>query len=291
MNELNFFCKSYRRDFFRVKRLVNSFQKYKKDPIHFYISVPVDDVDLFQPLRQESVSIISDRDVYSLNPKLDVNQYLGLPGYIQQQVIKAEFWRYNPCQVHLFIDSDSIFIRDFYIHDFMSRDGYPYTTINQAQTLMEEAVMRGKAKILDQYLQDVVIIQNLLSREGIAYSFGPPPVAWDARVWQSLEDNYLAPNQITILDAIVKHPSELRWYGEALLKFKAIPMYPTEPFFKFFHYSWQFNHKFLQNMAAMKKIYSGIVYQSNWDKANDWPQTRKSLFYRIFKKNSASHEI
>jgi Family of unknown function (DUF6492) len=284
MSELHFFCKTYRRDFYRVKRLVESFQQHKKDPIHFYISVPVDDVDLFQSLRQKSVSIISDRDIYQLNSKINVDGYNDLPGYIQQQIIKAEFWRYNPCPVYLCIDSDSIFIRDFYIKDFLAPDGHPYTTINQAQTLMEEAVMRGKDKILDQYLQDVVIIQNLLSREGIAYSFGPTPVAWDARVWQSLEDNYLIPNQLTILDAIVKAPSELRWYGEALLKFNAIPMHPTEPFFKVFHYSWQFNHQFSKKMDSLKKIYIGMVYQSNWDKANDWPRPPKSLFHRILNK-------
>jgi hypothetical protein len=238
--------------------------------------VPVDDLDLFEPLRHESVQIISDQDVYKLNPNIDVNRYLSLPGYIQQQIIKAEFWRYNPCSAYLCIDSDSVFIRDFYIEDFLATDGYPYTTINQAQTLMEEVVMHGKEKILKQYLIDVVTIQNLLSREGIPYSFGPTPVAWDCRVWQSLEHNYLIPNQLTILDIIVQAPSELRWYGEALLKFKAIPVYPTEPFFKVFHYSWQFKQKYLKKIHLLQKIYIGIVYQSNWEKLYDWSSKRPS---------------
>ena len=40
------YCKSYRRDFLRVKRLLISLQKYNRDKLPFYISTPTADREL-----------------------------------------------------------------------------------------------------------------------------------------------------------------------------------------------------------------------------------------------------
>jgi hypothetical protein len=74
-------------------------------------------------------------------------------------------------------------------------------------------------------------------------------------------------------DAIDLAPLESRWYGEALLKYKTIEILPSEPFFKVYHYAWQLDQDTRKNIEQKKlsRIYTGIIYQSAWEKNMDWP--------------------
>ena len=61
--------------------------------------------------------------------------------------------------------------------------------------------------------------------------------------------------------------SEFSWYGESLLNFQAIPIYPIEPLFKVFHYSQQ-AIEYKQNNITEQMIaqnYMGIIMQSNYN--------------------------
>lgn len=44
---------------------------------------------------------------------------------------------------------------------------------------------------------------------------------------------------MSLLDAILLAPLELRWYGEARLRYQAIPLMPCQPLFKVYHCAWQ----------------------------------------------------
>jgi len=62
-------------------------------------------------------------------------------------------------------------------------------------------------------------------------------------------------------------PSEFTWYGEALLAFKPIEIYPLEPLFMVFHYPLQYQ-QFLQQGYSEQDIascYMGIIMTSNWN--------------------------
>jgi hypothetical protein len=78
-------------------------------------------------------------------------------------------------------------------------------------------------------------------------------------------------------------PVDLNWYGEALLKYKAIPLLPCQPLFKVYHYAWQLDDDTRANIGhvELSKIYSGVIYQSAWDRKMDWPSEGGALPSRI----------
>jgi hypothetical protein len=98
------------------------------------------------------------------------------------------------------------------------------------------------------------------------YDFGPSPIIWSSKVWKSLEENYLEPNNITFDQLIEYEPSEFTWYGEALLAFKPIDIYPKEPLFLVLHYALQYQQLKQQGytLEDIKDCYMGIVMTSNW---------------------------
>jgi len=130
-------------------------------------------------------------------------------------------------------------------------------------------------------------IKRLFGRQGRLWDFGPVPVVWSGRVWKDLDERYLQPKGMTILDAINLHPAELRWYGEALLAYKSIPLFPIEPIFRCYHYEEQFHmYKIIgENEAAVARNFLGVCMQSNWNKKLDLTRTFKfSKFRRVIKR-------
>jgi hypothetical protein len=109
---------------------------------------------------------------------------------------------------------------------------------------------------------------------------------WSKKVWQSLDENYLSPNKMSFLDAVLKCDSEFTWYGESLIKYRAIPLYPRNELFKHYHYEHQhWSDKYLgYTEEILKKDYLGVVYQSNWQVWEDFGTNNKSYSSRTLKK-------
>jgi len=252
------YCKSFRRDVDRVVNLQESINKHNKDSIPFYVSVPKQDVELFK--SKGIFNIVEDEAVYTGSA----------PGWIQQQIVKSNFWKLNISENYVCIDSDGYFIRDFYITDFMYDDETPYTVIHEQKELFTWTVSKVNQLGFDpkmSYIKDRQKIMDLFDRQGKYYDFGPVPTIWSSKVWKSLEDNYTIPNNVTWEQMLEYSPSEFSWYGEALLRFKAIDIYPCEPIFKVFHYAQQLQ-EYVQNgitQEMMAQNYLGIIMQSNFN--------------------------
>ena len=112
---------------------------------------------------------------------------------------------------------------------------------------------------------------GLFGRTGRCWDFGPIPVVWSAQVWRDLDEKFLRPRGQDFIDAIQQHPSELRWYGEALLAYCGVPLKPVEPLFRCYHYEEQFYfwRRAGETDEQLAKHYLGAVMQSNWDKNLD----------------------
>src|SRR4030067_855906 len=114
MNDISIFCKSYRGDLDPAVVMAESVRRYNRDSLPFYISVPQDDLELFKSrIGASDVIWLSDEDVIGANPSIDLNVFHALPGHISQQIVKAEFWRVNPNENCVCIDSDSRLFRIF----------------------------------------------------------------------------------------------------------------------------------------------------------------------------------
>jgi len=257
METIVLYCKSYHKDIDRVKILLDSINKFNKDNIPFYISVPSNDINIFQEkLGNTGYILIKDKDIEKENQ-----------GWNEQQVIKAQFWKLGITSNYLCIDSDSQFIKPFYKSDFLYSENIPYTVCHEQKDLFEWTQKNLPFDPQVSFQEDRKKIMSLFGREGKYYDFGPSPIIWNSQIWEQLETNYIKPNNITFSDLIKYSPSEFTWYGEYLLYSKLFPIYPIQPLFKVFHYKEQYleykNKGY--TLEDLAKNYLGIILQSNWD--------------------------
>jgi hypothetical protein len=261
MQKFVIICKSYRGDIDRISVLVESINVYNTDKIPFYIIVPKNDISVFKQKNFKNVNFIEDEQLYSNESKR---------GWIQQQIVKSSFWKLKIAENYLCVDSDNYFIRPFYLSDFMYDENIPYTVMHEQKELFSWTV--GKTKELgfdpkNSYIECRDKIMRVFGRKGKIFDWGPGPVIWSSKVWESLEENYSKPNNLNFEDLIEYSESEFSWYGEALLAFKAIPIYPLEPLFRFFHYPQQYiefkSLGYTEEMFAQN--YLGFVMPSSWN--------------------------
>lgn len=266
------YCKSYRDDVLRARRLIDSVQRHNREGLPLYVSVPESDVPLFQEkCAGLPFTLLRDEEIVACSPGLDLPAYAALPGLLSQQVVKSEFWRLGLSASYVCLDSDCYFLRPFGAADFESGDGTPYTVMHEARELLHFAELARMPKIAANRSRECAEIQALFSRQGRCWEFGPIPVVWSGKVWEDLAEKYLRPRGMSILDAIKAHPGELRWYGEALLAFGGIPILPVEPLFRCYHYEEQYHFwkRLGETEELIAKNYLGACMQSNWDKDLD----------------------
>ena len=256
MDKIVLYCKSYRGDIDRIDALINSINKYNVDNIPVYVSCPQQDLQMFQSKNWSSVVVLADEDIDSNNG-----------GWIGQQVIKSQFWKLGLCENYLCLDSDSEFIKPFYVRDFMYDEETPYTVLHEDKEIMEWGMKANLGfDIQKSSEEDREKVMTVFNRKGIYYDFGPSPVIWSTKVWKSLFTKYIEPNNLTFSQLINYCGSEFTWYGEWLLVDKTIPIYPRQPLFKVFHYAGQYVEAKQKGYSKedIAKLYLGIILQSNW---------------------------
>lgn len=266
MSEISIFCKSYRDDLERAVTLVSSIRRFNRDGLPFYMSVPADDFALFKDkLKNERVTLLSDENIIASNPAIALDAYRSLPGHLSQQIVKSEFWRINPAENYLCVDSDSRFIREFTANDFLAPDGTPYTILHEDKEYLAFCTALQIEDAGQNFKQTARAMQQRFGRSGPLYNFGPFPVVWNRKIWQTL-DNILKSRGESIVDAILGMPHEASWYGETLLAHQSIPLIPIEPLFKAYLYYEQFEHDQKNRVTEnlLSRYYLGVVYQSNW---------------------------
>jgi len=284
MTSLALYCKSYSTDLRRLVRLAESVRQFNTEALPFYVSVPEADLALFKEhLVGHEVHLISDVDILRSSPRIDTTQVSQLPGSLSQQIVKSEFWRLGLSDSYLCLDSDAIFIRAFGRSDFMTADDTPYTMLDEAHDLLEEALRQGRKRVVTNFVREADQVQAIFGRLGRRYSFGPFPLVWHHAVWQSLDERFLKPRGMSFADAIELAPIESRWYGEALLSYQAVALRPCQALFKVYHYAWQLDEDrrrgVTQDMIA--QMYAGVIYQSAWERDMDWPSEGGSWTSRV----------
>jgi len=287
LKDIVLYCKSYRQDFLRLKRLLISIDQYNADQIPFYISTPKADRELLiTALGNEGYQWIADEEIVAANPKADFQKHLTMPGVLSQQIIKSEFWRLKFSENYLCLDSDSIFIKDFVKADFLTTEGFPYTVLHQNKEFFQMATNRGHLRVESQLRVEAERVQNLFSRVGPLFYCAPAPFIWSSKVWESLEREYLAPRNISIWEFIAPQYPETLIYGEALLKYKAIPLIAIEPLFRTYHYDWQYYlmRRLGETEQTLKQNYLGVIYQSAWEKRDDLHANKKLIMSRALRR-------
>jgi Family of unknown function (DUF6492) len=261
------YCKSYEGDVRRAVKLKETVDRFNRDGMKFYVSTPAADRALFvSSLGTTDVEYIDDEEIVRANPRVDPKRYAGWEGRLAQQVIKSEFWRVIPCNAYGCVDSDCRFLRDFHTSDFVHPSGHPYTLLDQDKEIQQLAINLGRDKWVSSNRDLSQRIKKRFGRVGADYFFGSVPYIWSRKVWQDLDEKVLAPEGITLWEAVAEIPSESLWYGESLLKYKSIPLYPIQPLFRIYHYDWQWQamRSMGETDETLAKNFLGVDYQSNW---------------------------
>lgn len=266
MKKIILYIKTYRKDFEVFLKLLESIEKHNRDNIPVLISVNNDDFSFFRSKIDPEIEIIRDKDILEST----VND-----GWRYQQIVKSSLHNLNICENYVCIDSDSYFIRDFFVSDFMFDSSTPYTVMHQQKELFSWSSINYKRLKVNpklSFLQERKFVMEKFGRKSTFYDFGPSPVIWSCYVWESFHKNYLKSQEKTFEEIIIECPSEFSWYGEWLLYSKIIPIYPLEPLFKVFHYEQQYRDYLGQGHTeeTIKENYLGIVKQSNWNIKKKW---------------------
>ncbi len=286
MDDIVLYCCTFSKDMIRAKRLAQSVAKHNKDGLPFFMSVPMRDISTFREhFPKGLVELIPEQDIVAKNPRISLDVLYGLAGSIQQQIIKAEFWRLDWCENYLVLDSDCVFIRDFTKADFLAAGTVPYSVIHEGRSYLQPVARFGPLRARAEFHKDRQPIMQQLGRSGIVYDFGYAPFIWSRRVWEDLAEKFLAPQGRSLLDAVLSCPSELTWYGESLLKFRSIPIWPREELFRHYHYEHQYwtDKKLGYTIDVLAKDYLGVVFQSNWQTWEDSGKPRKSVTSRFIR--------
>lgn len=260
MDDIVLYCKSYSKDVHRTKVLLDSIKWHNKKRIPFFISVPKEDVLLFKSvLGTDGYVLISDEEI------MHESLYQS---WKNQQIVKMMFWKLGISTNYVVLDSDSYFIRDFNVSDFIHHDDTPYTVIHEQKDLFSWTSKHVEELGFDpikSFCECRYPIMEIFNRDGRLYDFGPVPVIWSSKVWKTMEEEYIKPNGLTFQSLINTISSEFSWYGEWLLTRKPIELWPIEPIFKVFHYMPQYNE--FKQMGYTEKQWSrnylGIVMQSS----------------------------
>lgn len=287
MKDIVLYCKSYRRDFLRLKRLLKSINQFNQDEIPFYVSTPEDQhAELIAILGDMNYHWVSDESIVAPNPKAPQGIEKTRSGSLSQQAIKSEFWRLGISENYVCLDSDCVFIKSFGRSDFLAFDGNPYTVIYQNKEFFQLAINRKHEKVVNNLEREGNIVKDLFGRVGPNYYCPCPPFIWSAKVWRSLDENYLMPRNLSFWDISTDSHPETLLYLEAILNYRAIPLHPIEQLFRIYYYDWHFflQRRLGESLQKLTRNYLGVIYQSNWESNLDYGAPTKPALSRVVRK-------
>jgi hypothetical protein len=279
MQPIVLYCCTLARDAVRARRMAESVARHNRDNLALYLSAPRADMELFRQKLGSLAQVICEEEILTANPAQDLARVYALRGLVQQQIIKAEFWRLGLSENTLVVDSDCKFVRDFTRADFLAEPNVPYSVIHEGKELLQFTAVHGPKRVRSEFLQDRVPIMREMGRDGVVYDYGYAPFLWSRRVWSDLAEKHLAPRGETLADAIARRQSEFTWYGESLLRFQSIPIHRRDELFKHYHYEHQYwtDVKLGVTEETIARDYLGVVYQSNWETWTEFGAPTKSL--------------
>jgi hypothetical protein len=158
--------------------------------------------------------------------------------------------------------------------------------LHQNKELFQLATDRGHEKVERALRAEAERVKAIFKRKGPNFYCAPAPFIWSAKVWQSLEVQYLEPKGIDLWDLISPELPETLIYGETLLRYRAIPLIAIEPLFRTYHYDWQYflMKRLGETKAKVAQNYLGIIYQSAWESELNLGQSQKSLSSHLLKR-------
>lgn len=281
----SFLLKTYEKDFLCAERLLVSFAKYNRDNIHCFVVAPsVSKEILWGVLNDEikkNISFIAEEDWEGLLTDESVNGISA--GYINQEIIKLSFWEKELCENYLCLDSDGIFIRDFFLNDFMFDERTPYTVLIEDNELKSDPYYYHTYwSKREEYLKKIqrelgVVDKKLLTCHGFQ--------TFNCGVLADFKLNFMEQRGYNYIDLMRIAPYEFSWYNIWLQKCSVMTIHPCEPMFLYFHMRHQLYLSWIlgRRLEDLKRSYVGIVINSSWTEGKNLTYLDKYEHYKCGK--------
>ena len=259
--------KTFSADIPSYKILFDSIQKYNQDNLPVFVVIPFEDKKLLQDtIGTEGYTLLYDHNIHTFRRPMG--------GWEQQMIIKLRVHEHISAENILLLDSDGRFIRPFYEKDFIAYDNIPYTIVHENKQVAEyETALKGGDYNNTGYAKAVRAYRDIFGfKSSKIYDYGPNPHLWNTQVLRDLWSNYLNYNGIeleefclTMKNTYGIHFRETLTYGEYLMSCNTIPIIPSGPLFKTYH--WKEMVEFergsgLDFESNIAKNYLGIIMQS-----------------------------
>ena len=283
MQLISLYIKTYKKDFNSFISLMDSIKKYNHDNIPLVVSVNDEDYDFFKRRIKGNFILIKDSDITKTNIA-DKWRY--------QQIIKMQFFKLNFSKNYVCIDSDSIFIRDFYISDFIQNET-PFLIKHKSSNFVSELAEFGFDTDELFFIKSLKATKKIFNnKDSDIFDYGPSPYIWNCSIWESFFNEYLKDTNIESffkeLDKLYM-PSENTIYGEYLIHLKNTNYIARNELFKVYHFKEQLNKEANKNIDFLsnkyKDDYLGIIIQSNFNFRNIFKIKYNNLKFLFFKYN------
>jgi hypothetical protein len=272
-----FFCKTYDKDFKYFKNLYESFKKHNLDNIPLYVSVPTkDSLDFLNQFPDLQNTLLLDEDISDC---LTLEPYKNFTaGYINQQIIKLSFATLNLANYYFLVDSETIFIRDFNLDDFIINGKF-------ISVLHLDKDLYADKKYFNLYginrSRSIFKIAKKLDFNSDQILTCHGHTIMNTEVVDDFLTNYLNPRCLTFYDIIKEEPFEFTWYNIWLQKYFSNTYITTDPIIKTFHLEKDYLSAIIANQSIqdLSISYIGYCMNSNWSTHNKFnPPT---VFTRI----------
>lgn len=265
MAPLALLLKSYADDFTYARRLLTSFREHNSDGLPLHCVVPTADVPLFESLRIPELIVSSEEDVAGAH--LVTESVGGIrTGYVNQEIVKLAFWETGLAENYFCVDSDAVFLRDFYFSDFMRDETTPYSVLVQDKDLQSEPHYfdnhwQGREAAI-RSIMDAVGLDDPIMRTSHGHQ------VMSSQVLKSLRDDFMSPRGYGYRDLLSISPYEFSWYAMWLQAARPIPIHQIEPLVKVFHNEDQYVASLVagQTEKDLAQAYVGLVINSNFSR-------------------------
>ena len=262
MKNFIMFCKTYSKDFKQFEYMIETFNRYNREDISMVVSVPKQEMNLYKNFKNKNIELICDEDYANDYFVKDWSGGLSV-GYINQQICKLSFWETNRSENYFCVDSDAVFIRDFYYDDFMFNEKIPYTVLIMDKDLSIEKNYHNFWLLRQEFIQKIYDYCELKDKRlRTCHGFQ----IMNYFVLQSLKNDFMNKHKYSYSDLLRIAPFEFSWYNVWFQKSKIIPEISIEPLFKVFHTKIDYNINKIKQLTIedYKYSYVGVVYNSNW---------------------------
>ena len=241
--------------------LYESIERYNVENIPIVVICPKNCIDPISNISS-CIRIVDEKELLDEEPY----SVRGLSkGYITQELLNLSFHYLEEYENYLSVDSDSKFLKPFYVSDFFDDRGDLYTVLTEDKDLQIDPYYASYSSPRQNDIRKIFQAFELPNKKLLQVQLNP---LISQKASRSLSDVGFPSIGVSKMQALEISPFDFNWYTAWLLKSKVIPVVPTEPLFKTFHTRSQYVHSLSQGLTEkhIAQAYIGVIYNSNWFK-------------------------